>query len=866
MKTTRNITLDINRADVINVYEVHQGEACSREFALTLTDGSSIVDLSNNVTAKANATVNHVIVAIDEPLTIVDNKIILLLTENMQSLSGILKVDVTVLEGDEILIAATLRFRVSPAAIDGDSRFEPLYPTLQEMINAGIKPETITAAVNAYLDEHGAENLVYEALDYALSNDPTILSPKLTVDNTIDATYNPNGHYILYYIDSDDGRHNLFDFSNYFAEKAAVPSKTSQLTNDSGFITARDVPYVTPQQFGAKGDGVHDDTEAINACFASGASNVYFPKGTYLVDAHHDGFTHETEGGLRPQSNCVITLDADATIKCSTSPTDFYNILHFVNVSNVIVQGGKIVGDKATHVQVSQPTYEFGHGVGIQNSTNIVVRDMEISDCIGDGVILNVSGNADITLDNLTIHDCRRQGISLTSGDGITISNCKIYDISGANPQSGIDIEPDGEKSVTNVVIDSCDIHDTVGASVIVTNVANVIDQIHINGCLFDHALFLGGSNVTMSGGKSKKVSVKSDKAPIISACSIEEVAVSGGNSAFVGCNFASSGKDQFLTVTSDVVSGNPAESIVFTDCDFNIVNCTHFVFMSANAVDRVKLLKFSDCRAKITHALTSTYAASGFSNVMPSKTVISGCEFEFTAKIYQLFTTKPGTTNVVEITDSSIVNSNSDRAAYFISGNAAYDVWIENSTLSNYINMLYGGGDTTTGEIVLLNDRFVDFTRPDGKSDADNVTITNITRDNTKYLSGAKSNIQAQLDAKSDFSGSYNDLADKPTIPTKTSDLTNDSGFLTSHQSLANYYNKTEVNSLLDGKANASHTHSQYLTSADIANKADKSEIPDISGKADFSSVYTRSQLSEKNLVITDGSQTTTYKILVVI
>lgn len=35
---------------------------------------------------------------------------------------------------------------------------------------------------------------------------------------------------------------------------------------------------------------------------------------------------------------------------------------------------------------------------------------------------------------------------------------------------------------------------------------------------------------------------------------------------------------------------------------------------------------------------------------------------------------------------------------------------------------------------------------------------------------------------------GSYNDLTDKPKIPTKTSDLENNSGFLTSHQSLANY------------------------------------------------------------------------------
>ena len=57
---------------------------------------------------------------------------------------------------------------------------------------------------------------------------------------------------------------------------------------------------------------------------------------------------------------------------------------------------------------------------------------------------------------------------------------------------------------------------------------------------------------------------------------------------------------------------------------------------------------------------------------------------------------------------------------------------------------------------------------------------------------------------------GDYNDLLNKPTIPTKTSDLTNDSGFVdNSVSNLTNYYNKTEtytqseVNNLLDNKAN---------------------------------------------------------------
>ena len=43
-------------------------------------------------------------------------------------------------------------------------------------------------------------------------------------------------------------------------------------------------------------------------------------------------------------------------------------------------------------------------------------------------------------------------------------------------------------------------------------------------------------------------------------------------------------------------------------------------------------------------------------------------------------------------------------------------------------------------------------------------------------------------------FSGSYNDLSDAPTIPSKTSELQNDSGYLTEHQDLTDYAKKTEL------------------------------------------------------------------------
>ena len=69
--------------------------------------------------------------------------------------------------------------------------------------------------------------------------------------------------------------------------------------------------------------------------------------------------------------------------------------------------------------------------------------------------------------------------------------------------------------------------------------------------------------------------------------------------------------------------------------------------------------------------------------------------------------------------------------------------------------------------------------------------------------------------------SGSYDDLDDKPAIPTKTSDLTNDSGFLTAHQDISGKADKvtgaTNGNfASLDSNGNltdSGHKHSDYVT-----------------------------------------------------
>lgn len=71
-------------------------------------------------------------------------------------------------------------------------------------------------------------------------------------------------------------------------------------------------------------------------------------------------------------------------------------------------------------------------------------------------------------------------------------------------------------------------------------------------------------------------------------------------------------------------------------------------------------------------------------------------------------------------------------------------------------------------------------------------------------------------------------DKSEIPTVPTNVSAFTNDAGYLTQHQSLDNYYTKTEVNTSLESKA-------------------DKTEIPSLNGYATEQWVENKGYITEE-------------------
>jgi len=122
----------------------------------------------------------------------------------------------------------------------------------------------------------------------------------------------------------------------------------------------------------------------------------------------------------------------------------------------------------------------------------------------------------------------------------------------------------------------------------------------------------------------------------------------------------------------------------------------------------------------------------------------------------------------------------------------------LENYDDTEVRNLINGKQDKlTAGENISINNNVISAT---GIPTA----LSQLSDDSTHRL--VTDTEKTTWNNKSDFSGNYNDLSNKPIIPSKTSDLNNDSGFINNTaNNLTNYTLKTSTGSLIDLEVNSS-------------------------------------------------------------
>jgi len=218
-------------------------------------------------------------------------------------------------------------------------------------------------------------------------------------------------------------------------------------------------------QFGAKGDGKTDDTQAFQNAIDDAAKNgcgaVLIPNGTYLIDPIKSV-------NLKSNVNLVFTTGASLIAKAVSSGS--YSVINILDVSNVSILGSPtIVGERYKHLGTSG---EWGMGINIKGSSNVYIENARITDCWGDGIYLGSSTkqnyNKAVKIVNPVLDNNRRQGISVISAINLDIENAVITNTNGTAPQSGIDFEPNQvNEYLQNITVSATNISNNKGYGIL---------------------------------------------------------------------------------------------------------------------------------------------------------------------------------------------------------------------------------------------------------------------------------------------------------------------------------------------------------------------------------------------------------------
>ncbi|MBD5508394.1 MAG: hypothetical protein HDR05_10205 [Lachnospiraceae bacterium] len=247
-------------------------------------------------------------------------------------------------------------------------------------------------------------------------------------------------------------------------------------------------------------DGTKDDTPAINALLRDWETQqkkgktpydyMYIPAGVYHIDAVGGGF-----GGIVLTDNQKLIMSPSALLVAipNNSSGDF-QVIYAFGRNNITISGGQIIGERKGHKGSSG---ESGHGINIAGCTNVTIENIEISQCWGDGIYLGMYNGWDeagkpkaynsrnITIENCNLHHNRRSNLSITDEvSKVTISDCQFYYANGTDPECGINIEPNSNKTCSDVTINDSEFYGNRGQTIqILAQKKATITNVTITNC-----------------------------------------------------------------------------------------------------------------------------------------------------------------------------------------------------------------------------------------------------------------------------------------------------------------------------------------------------------------------------------------------
>ena len=302
---------------------------------------------------------------------------------------------------------------------------------------------------------------------------------------------------------------------------------------------------VSVRDFGAVGDGVTDDTAAIQSAIDSG-NCIYIPSGEYMVNA--------VTSIVINKDNTRVILAEDAILKAIPNSAPNYAVIMVNKAKNVVITGGCIIGEKDEH---TGSTGEWGYGINFNSAKFSIAEKIKISNFWGDGVYVGCTDKNDETTfsDNISINcceifNCRRQGVSVVGGNNTHINDCYIHNIDGTQPQSAIDVEPNGTVKCAGTIISKCVMENNSGFDILV---AGNEEKVLINNCILKSGLSLRSANA--------------DNDIEVNSCNIEGTITN--NMGRILFQSSTLGNSNEITNIKGDLSNNANVTLTFIGCEF---------------------------------------------------------------------------------------------------------------------------------------------------------------------------------------------------------------------------------------------------------------------------------------------------------
>lgn len=293
-----------------------------------------------------------------------------------------------------------------------------------------------------------------------------------------------------------------------------------------GFLDATMEPrMVTVCQFGARGDGVSDDTAAIQQALDSGAAVVKFPAGEYLITHPLQGISGIKILGAGKYISTIHSQKPMNLIECM-GLTDFSDFevayLGFSGIRSDLNSRGLSfaplgsAGEDAYHHISVHDCYFHDISLGfVFNNQNTdgnpevwQISDIEIYNCVALRVraglgVLNVQRGSVL---NCAINDSNYDGIDLLNSSDIVISglranNCAEYGVLIRDRLSNNTARPTRSVVVANCVFERC----ASGVLVAYETGGGGVQDITVDNCIHRDSILNG---FTVSGSLTENVAM----------------------------------------------------------------------------------------------------------------------------------------------------------------------------------------------------------------------------------------------------------------------------------------------------------------------------------------------------------------------